>query len=99
MVSRSADSSAPWPSTDARPGLDDRAVWPHEGIHPAQVGELASRMYEMGMNPAPILLVHEGPADVRALLRVVAAAPRMWSTSIAASRNSGSGPSRDLAEI
>lgn len=54
-------------------GLDDRAVWPHEGIHPAQVGELASRMYEMGMNPAPILLVHEGPADVRALLRIVAA--------------------------
>lgn len=54
-------------------GLDDRAVWPHEGIHPAQVHELASRMYEMGMNPAPILLVHEGPADVRALLRIVTA--------------------------
>lgn len=52
-------------------GLDDRAVWPHEGIHPAQVDELASRMFEMGMNPAPILLVHEGPADVRALLRTV----------------------------
>lgn len=56
-------------------GLDDRAVWPHEGIHPAQVDELASRMYEMGMNPAPILLVHEGPADVRALLRTVAGRP------------------------
>jgi uncharacterized protein (DUF1015 family) len=54
-------------------GLDDRAVWPHEGIHPAQVDELASRMYEMGLNPAPILLVHEGPADVRTLLRTVAA--------------------------
>lgn len=53
-------------------GLDDRAVWPHEGIHPAQVDELASRMLEMGMNPAPILLVHEGPADVRTLLRSVA---------------------------
>ena len=52
-------------------GLDDRAVWPHEGIHPAQVKELASRMFEMGMNPAPILLVHEGPADVRALLRSI----------------------------
>lgn len=54
-------------------GLDDRAVWPHEGIHPTQVDELATRMFEMGMNPAPILLVHEGPADVRALLRAVAA--------------------------
>lgn len=52
--------------------LDDRAVWPHEGIHPAQVEELASRMHAMGMNPAPILLVHEGPADVRSLLRTVA---------------------------
>jgi hypothetical protein len=25
-------------------GLDDRAVWPHEGIHPVQVEELAARM-------------------------------------------------------
>lgn len=54
-------------------GLDDRAVWPHEGIHPAQVDELASRMFEMGMNPAPILLVHEGPEAVRAMLRGVTA--------------------------
>lgn len=54
-------------------GLDDRAVWPHEGIHPAQVRELASRMFEMGMNPAPILLVHEGPASVREFLKDVAA--------------------------
>lgn len=53
-------------------GLDDRAVWPHEGIHPAQVDELATRMFEMGMNPAPILLVHEGPADVRSMLRDIA---------------------------
>lgn len=52
-------------------GLDDRAVWPHEGIHPEQVKELASRMHEMGMNPAPILLVHEGPARARELLRKV----------------------------
>lgn len=52
--------------------LDDRAVWPHEGIHPEQVKELASRMHDMKMNPAPILLVHEGPAAVRALLRQIA---------------------------
>lgn len=50
-------------------GLDDRAVWPHEGIHPIQVDELADRMLEMGMNPAPILLVHDGPAGVRGLVR------------------------------
>ena len=57
-------------------GLDDRAVWPHEGIHPAQVDELADRMLEMGMNPAPILLVHDGPAEVRALVRrLVATTP------------------------
>ncbi|QIK76423.1 DUF1015 family protein [Nocardioides piscis] len=53
----------------------DRAIWPHEGIHPVQVGELGKRMYEMAMNPAPILLVHEGPPEVRALLQAVVAAP------------------------
>ena len=52
--------------------LDDRAVWPHEGIHPEQVKELAVRMHAMGMNPAPILLVHEGPAEARELLRRIA---------------------------
>lgn len=56
-------------------GLDERAVCPHEGIHPKQVRELATRMFEMGMNPAPILLVHEGPEPVRALIRAIAARP------------------------
>lgn len=41
---------------------DERAVWPHEGIHPAQVADLARRMEEMQVNPAPILLVHRGGA-------------------------------------
>lgn len=54
-------------------GLEDRAVWPHEGIHPAQANELASRMFEMGMNPAPILLVHEGPVAIRTFLKDVSA--------------------------
>lgn len=44
------------------------AVFPHEDVHPDQVRELADRMGEMAMNPAPILLVHEGPADLRALV-------------------------------
>ena len=41
----------------------DRAVWPHEAIHPAQADELADRMHQMGLNPAPILLVHQGPSS------------------------------------
>lgn len=47
----------------------DRAILPHEGIHPAQADELANRMAEMQVNPAPILLVHRAPAEARSLLR------------------------------
>jgi uncharacterized protein (DUF1015 family) len=54
---------------------DERAVWPHEGIHPLQVDELADRMLEMEMNPAPILLVHDGPEGVRQLVRRLVATP------------------------
>lgn len=43
-------------------------LFPHEDVHPDQVRELAQRMEEMSMNPAPILLVHEGPAELRALI-------------------------------
>jgi uncharacterized protein (DUF1015 family) len=49
----------------------DMAVFPHEGIHPAQVEELAGRMVAMQINPAPILLVHHGVETVRDLLREV----------------------------
>lgn len=54
----------------SRPALtrDEIAVFPHEGIHPAQVEELATRMAEMQVNPAPILLVHRGSEDSRRLL-------------------------------
>lgn len=58
--------------------LDSRAVWPHEGIHPAQVAELADRMGEMGMNPAPILLVHAGPSQLRALIARTVRRPADW---------------------
>ncbi|WP_436702340.1 DUF1015 family protein [Nocardioides sp. BYT-33-1] len=54
----------------ARP--EDRAVLPHEGIHPAQADELADRMDEMQLNPAPILLVHHGSRRLRALLAEIA---------------------------
>lgn len=49
-------------------GRDDVAVFPHEGIHPAQAAELAARMTEMRTNPAPILLVHRGPGALRDLM-------------------------------
>lgn len=50
--------------------IDDseRAVYAHEGIHPAQADELAERMFEMGVNPAPILLTHHGSPAVRTVL-------------------------------
>ncbi|WP_372727885.1 DUF1015 family protein [Nocardioides sp.] len=45
-----------------------RAVYPHEGIHPEQAEELAGRMSRMQVNPAPILLVHHGSDELRALV-------------------------------
>ncbi|WP_193605623.1 DUF1015 family protein [Nocardioides dongkuii] len=56
--------------------LEESAVLPHEGIHPAQADDLADRMGEMELNPAPILLVHRAPAAVRTILdRVRATSP------------------------
>ena len=45
--------------------MAQRAVWPHEAIHPEQAGELADRMYAMDLNPATILLVHHGDPALR----------------------------------
>ena len=45
--------------------LAERAVLPHEGIHPHRAHDLADHMLEMRLNPAPILLVHRGPEEVR----------------------------------
>src|SRR3954454_23158981 len=44
-------------------------VLPHVGVQPKQVTELATRMGSMRINPAPILLVHRGPAAVREVSR------------------------------
>ena len=52
---------------------EDRAVLPHEGIHPAQADDLADRMSEMGINPAPILLVHSGTQRLGELTSAVLA--------------------------
>ena len=60
--------------TRAAHALDDVAVFPHEGVHPAQAAELADRMAEMELNPAPILLIHQAPDRLRTLLRTVRSA-------------------------
>ena len=57
--------------TQVPTGVETRQVFPHEGIHPQQVTELANRMGAMRLNPAPILLVHRGHADVREVSRKV----------------------------
>lgn len=44
------------------------AVFPHEAVHTDQVTQLAHRMQEMSLNPAPILLMHRGTGAVRRIL-------------------------------
>lgn len=43
-------------------------VVPHEAVHQEQVNQLSDRMEEMALNPAPILLVHQGPEAVRDII-------------------------------
>jgi uncharacterized protein (DUF1015 family) len=52
-------------------GAAPRAILPHEGIYPAQADDLADRMEQMQVNPAPILLVQHSPEALRALLAEV----------------------------
>ncbi|MCY7399895.1 MAG: DUF1015 domain-containing protein [Nocardioides sp.] len=59
--------------------LADRAVWPHEAIHLEQAGELADRMLQMKLNPAPILLVHHGDRELRELISSVGQGDPDWS--------------------
>ena len=67
---------------------------PHEGIYPAQADDLADRMAEMRLNPAPILLVHRATPRLRALLAEAAPRPRRTTTSpTAPSSDTGSGRS------
>lgn len=51
---------------EAKPG--NSAVLPHEIVHTTQARELAARMDQMRMNPAPILLLHRGGGAVARLL-------------------------------
>ncbi|CAN5228938.1 DUF1015 domain-containing protein [soil metagenome] len=57
---------------------EDGVVLPHEGIHPRQADELADRMMQMQMNPAPILLIHRAPEAVRNLMRETVAGRPNW---------------------
>ncbi|MEO5854222.1 MAG: DUF1015 family protein [Nocardioides sp.] len=49
--------------------LTHRAVYPHEGFHADRARDLAGRMHEMRLNPAPIVLVHRGPDQAREICR------------------------------
>lgn len=46
----------------------ERVVFPHEQVDARQVRQLAHRMDEMGLNPAPILLMHQGDGRARQVL-------------------------------
>ena len=58
----------------------EQVVRPHEGVEPLQSAELAERMHQMQLNPAPILLVHRGPPEIRAVVHdVMAGRPREFT--------------------
>ena len=68
--------------------LASRSVYPHEAIYPDQALDLAERMLEMRLNPAPILLVHRGPEEARAvILRVQGTSPDVRFTDRAQQRH------------
>jgi uncharacterized protein (DUF1015 family) len=67
---------------------EQRVVLPHEGIHPDQVADLADRMIQMRVNPAPILLVHRGPQAARTIVHsLLATKPDHEFTDRAEQRN------------
>ncbi|WP_228943517.1 DUF1015 family protein [Nocardioides sp. Leaf374] len=47
----------------------ERAVLPHEGVRPAQADDLADKLAEIRLHPAPILLVHRASETLRSLTR------------------------------
>lgn len=53
--------------------LDEAVVYPHEGVRRRQVRDLESRMREMRVNPAPILLLHRGSERLRELVHATTA--------------------------
>lgn len=59
-------------------GPEDRGVLPHEGVHPEQTTELADRMAEIRIDPAPILLLHRAAPELADLTRRVASRTPTW---------------------
>lgn len=49
------------------------SVFAHEAVQEQQTAQLADRMHQMQLNPAPILLMHRGPERVRALVHGITA--------------------------
>jgi uncharacterized protein (DUF1015 family) len=80
-------------------GPEDRAVLPHEGIHPGQADSLADRMSQLGLNPAPILLVHSGSPEIRGVLDTVAARTPAAEFADRAGQQHRLWPIRDAAEL
>ena len=89
--SRSVASSAHSTSV-AGPQPRRRAVFPHEASIRTQAAELADRMREMAINPAPILLVHHGDAGAAELLDRASLRTRVATTPTRAASGSASGP-------
>lgn len=58
---------------------DVPAVLPHEAVHPDQVKELTDRMQEMRLNPAPILLLHQGEAPLGDWIGACASGEPTWA--------------------
>lgn len=56
-------------------GNTSPAVFPHERVSAAHTARLSARIEELGLHPAPILLVHNGEASVRGALARVASLP------------------------
>ncbi|GGU32849.1 DUF1015 family protein [Nocardioides albus] len=56
-------------------GPGQAAVLPHEGVRTAQAEQLASRMRQMRVHPAPILLTYHAPGGVAELLDGVQGTP------------------------
>lgn len=50
-------------------------IHPHESVDASQVEQLIDRMQTTALNPAPLLLIHHGPQDVRDVLGAVTTSP------------------------
>ncbi len=78
---------------------EERAIYPHEGIYPAQADDLAARMERTRLNPSPILLVHRGTPELSAVTREVLAEPPAHAFTDRAGQQHRIWPIRDLDRL